>query len=170
MAKSKLEAELPSECAICLESLLQPCKLECGHVFCFLCIKGSLNQKNECALCRSKIKENYLEKPKLLNLKPKSNKSKSDDKLFYWFYKGRDGWWQYDDRTSLLIENEFQNNTKKFQLLIAGNLYNIDLDNNFQIRDDNPSRKREIKRDLKSSHVKGIAGILETSVKKRNTC
>ena len=69
MAKRKIKKELQfeqSECPICLESWSQPCKLPCGHVFCFLCIKGSLLQKSECALCRTTINANFLNKPNIV--------------------------------------------------------------------------------------------------------
>ncbi len=67
MSKVKINNLKSDECSICLERLLQPCKLQCGHIFCFLCIKGSILQKSECALCRSEIKSNYLVKPNLVS-------------------------------------------------------------------------------------------------------
>ncbi len=57
------------DCSICLERLLHPCKLQCGHVFCFLCIKGFLLQSSECALCRCKIRSNYSVKPEQVSQK-----------------------------------------------------------------------------------------------------
>ena len=149
-------------------------------MFCFLCIKGSLNQKNECALCRSKIDENYLQNPKLYKENEKNKKrlsKKSDETVtqeqqeYAWFYKGNQGWWKYDDRTAMEIEQQFTKKILKFNILIAGNMYEIDLVNNQQSRTDNPSRKREIKRDLIDSleSIKGVAGILHKPITKRTS-
>ena len=89
---------------------------------------------------------------------------------FTWFYKGFKGWWQYDDRTSLEIETEYEKGTESFQLLIAGRMYTIDLKNNNQVRADGAST-RIIKRDLRNNNdkntpVKGVAGI---QAKKKRT-
>ena len=54
-----------NECAICLESMIQPCKLPCNHVFCYLCIKGTFNNSAKCSLCRTTIPADYLEKVRL---------------------------------------------------------------------------------------------------------
>lgn len=48
------------ECPICMEALTLPCKLPCGHVFCFLCIKGTFNDSPKCSLCRRDISPSYL--------------------------------------------------------------------------------------------------------------
>jgi hypothetical protein len=39
---STLSPSNETECSICMEQFIYPCQLECGHVFCFLCIKGSM--------------------------------------------------------------------------------------------------------------------------------
>lgn len=39
-----LVREDSEDCAICLQPCLQPVKLSCGHIFCFLCAKVSLTQ------------------------------------------------------------------------------------------------------------------------------
>ncbi len=44
---SKTSKFIESDCSICLQPYLQPCELKCEHIFCFLCIKGFLNQKLE---------------------------------------------------------------------------------------------------------------------------
>ena len=171
--KTNKHFEVPDECSVCLQSYIQPCRLTCGHVFCFLCIKGFISQKLECAMCRSQVKSNYLDKPELVDLvtnKAEENKAlnsqagKSEE--YFWFYKGQNGWWKYDERTSMEIEREYDKKTQQFQLLIAGSLYTIDLASNMQIRVDNPSRKREIKRDCENFQTKGTAGILESHINK----
>jgi hypothetical protein len=87
---------------------------------------------------------------------------------YAWFYKGYKGWWQYDERTNANLELEYEKKTKKFETLIAGRLYTIDLENCVQIRSDNSSFKRTIKRDSISSSIspiKGVAGIHKSSRK-----
>ncbi|XP_059055907.1 peroxisome biogenesis factor 10 [Achroia grisella] len=54
-------SEIPNEvdssksCVACLEEILQPCVLPCGHIFCFQCCYGALET---CALCRSTFTKN----------------------------------------------------------------------------------------------------------------
>ena len=157
--------EEESECPICMQSLLQPCKLKCGHIFCFLCIKGFLNQKLECALCRTKVDEKYLEKPKRIKLQNDLNSTlNSNLNEVSWFYKGYRGWWEYDARTSLIIEEKFRENTSEFEILIAGNMYIIDLENMIQYRSGEKNKSRFIRRDSKKSLskteiIKGKAGL-----------
>jgi len=78
----------------------------------------------------------------------------TEDK-FRWYYEGVGGWWEYDDRTSIEIE-KYQNHRESnldsvpasFELLIAGFIYIIDLENNVQYRRGYPTRRRRIKRDF----------------------
>ena len=172
--KKSAPKKIGTECPICLETLVYPCELTCGHVFCFLCIKGFVNTQNSrCALCRTEIPADYLNKPDLvLDASGFENSSatatasaplqpNSRHTTHVWYYQGRNGWWQYDERTNDEIEKEFRQNPKsKFELLIAGLLYSIDLENGVQARADDPVKKRRIKRDLRNmSHTKGVAGI-----------
>lgn len=78
------------------------------------------------------------------------------DHKFRWYYEGVGGWWEYDERTSVEIEN-YQNQLEdstgdslpaSFELLIAGFIYIIDLENHVQYRRGYPTRRRRIKRDL----------------------
>lgn len=48
---------------------------------------------------------NYLDNPQLIAVE---QPSVSFEGSYQWFYEGRNGWWQYDDRTSLEIEAAFQ--------------------------------------------------------------
>ena len=151
------------ECAICLETLIYPCELPCGHIFCFLCIKGLIQtQSSKCALCRTDIPVNVLESPQLVNLNESGIKVEpSDDDFYVWYYEGRNGWWEYDDRTNFEIENQFNRDpNNKFEILIAGFLYIIDFESGYQMRLDNANKKRRIKRDFKNINAnKGVAGI-----------
>ena len=45
-----------------------------------------------------------------------------------WYYEGRNGWWQYDDRTSGELETFHAGGDVKCELLIAGFLYIIDFE------------------------------------------
>jgi len=71
---------------------------------------------------------------------------------FCWYYEGVGGWWEYDERTCVEIEKFHQNHRGSvpaaFELLIAGFIYVIDLENNIQYRRGYPARRRRIKRDL----------------------
>lgn len=70
------------------------------------------------------------------------------------------GWWQYEKRTSEEIEENYKLNQTKFDLLICGTMYTIDLDKNIQYNRENPSRRRKVKRENASNiAVKGIAGV-----------
>ena len=67
------------------------------------------------------------------------------------------GWWEYDERASTELESRLQQlqdcdaddaeRQPVFEMLIAGFMYVIDLDNNIQYRRGIPQRRRRIKRD-----------------------
>lgn len=70
------------------------------------------------------------------------------------------GWWQYENRTSEEIEQFYKLNMTKFDLLICGTMYTIDLDRKVQYNKENPNRRRKIKRENASNlAVKGVAGV-----------
>ncbi|XP_022128613.2 peroxisome biogenesis factor 10 [Pieris rapae] len=62
-AKKHLEqmADFPNEvdnstsCVACLDEIVQPCVLQCGHFFCMQCCYGALES---CALCRTPFSKN----------------------------------------------------------------------------------------------------------------
>lgn len=148
------------DCPVCLQPSIHPVKVPCGHVFCFLCVKGASNQSQRCALCRQAIPPSFFESPTLLNDCELSHGSASSTcEKYAWFYEGRNGWWQYDVRTNHEIEEGYRSKKRSFELLIAGYMYIIDLDNMLQIRRSDPSRRRRIKRDLVTAPKKGIAGL-----------
>lgn len=81
--------------------------------------------------------------------------------LVFWYNK-IGGWWAYDSRSSDEIETAYQrNNTAEIEILICGSLYCIDFQRNIQYSKDNSSRKRKIKRDIRTAvgFTKGVAGI-----------
>lgn len=157
-----LEPVVPEfECPVCLQGASFPVQLPCRHIFCFLCVKGVANRSKRCALCRQEIPSDFFNDPKLLCENEIKEKSLSIfDEGYQWFYEGRNGWWQYDERTSLELENRYKQGDKMFELLIAGFLYVIDLENMRQFRRNDQTRRRRIRRDLRNvPGIKGIAGL-----------
>ncbi|XP_060908275.1 E3 ubiquitin-protein ligase rnf146-like [Labrus mixtus] len=156
-----------SECAICLQSCIHPVQLPCCHVFCFLCVKGASWHSKRCALCRQEIPEDFLERPVLLS--PEELKAAAAGASrgvgtgvggdFAWYYEGRNGWWQYDERTSRELEEAFSKGRKSTEMLIAGFLYVADLENMVQYRRNEHGRRRKMKRDVVDIPKKGVAGL-----------
>ena len=146
------------ECAVCLQTCVYPVQLPCGHIFCFLCVKGVTLQSKRCAMCRREIPQDYLHNPELLEqLEPETGGGFEDGGQ--WFYEGRNGWWLYDERTSQEIETAWSAEEQRCELLIAGFLYIIDFEHMLQYRRNDPSRRRRIKRDQASGPKKGVAGL-----------
>lgn len=117
------------ECAVCLQISIYPVQLPCGHVFCFLCVKGFTSQSKRCAMCRREVPEDFLQNPELLpkvNLQAVTERAFEDEAgCWQWVYEGRNGWWLYDERTSHEIEKSFKKGDQRCELLIAGFLYII---------------------------------------------
>lgn len=157
------------ECAICLQRCVHPVRLPCYHIFCFLCVKGASWHSKRCALCRQEIPEDFLERPVLLlpeELKAAAAGVSQTEGTeggscgdFAWYYEGRNGWWQYDERTNHELEEAFNKGQKSTEVLIAGFLYVADLENMVQYRLNEHGRRRRIKRDVVSIPKKGIAGL-----------
>ncbi|CAH1253792.1 RNF146 [Branchiostoma lanceolatum] len=148
------------ECAVCLQTCVQPVRLPCTHIFCYLCVKGVANQSKRCALCRQEIPVEYLERPELVKpVKVAEEEEEEEEEVYCWFYEGRNGWWQYDERTNAELEDAYTKKKKSCELLIAGFLYIIDFVNMLQFRRNDPSRRRRIKRDLMNTPKKGVAGV-----------
>ena len=82
-----------------------------------------------------------------------------------WFYEGRNGWWQYDERTNLILEDAYARQAANISVLIAGAVYTVDFANECQFKQNAQSRKRKIKRALAKDiqSCKGIAGIPTSS-------
>ncbi|RZF39665.1 hypothetical protein LSTR_LSTR001186 [Laodelphax striatellus] len=158
---------LVPDCAVCLQPCVYPSRLPCSHIFCFLCLKGIVSQSMKCAMCRQQIPADYLDHPDLLpssahpsSSTPSTTADKDDGGGGYqWFYEGRDGWWQYDVRTSADLEMAFKAGDRSCELLVAGHLYVADFDAMLQVRRDESFRVRRIKRDLATMPKKGVAGL-----------
>ncbi|XP_068087582.1 E3 ubiquitin-protein ligase RNF146 [Hyperolius riggenbachi] len=146
------------ECAICLQTCVHPVSLPCKHIFCYLCVKGASWLGRRCALCRQEIPEDFLDKPTLLS--PEELKAASRGNGEYaWYYEGRNGWWQYDERTSRELEDAFTKGKKNTEMLIAGFLYVADFENMVQYRRNEHGRRRKMKRDIVDIPKKGVAGL-----------
>lgn len=147
------------ECAICLQTCVHPVQLPCSHIFCFLCIKGVAIQSKRCALCRQDIPVEFCNDPTLLRKEDLLREVSFEDG-YQWYYQGMNGWWQYDERASTEIEENYKKGVKTLEMLIAGFLYIIDFENMLQYRRNDPTRRRKIKRDLVSiPDKKGVAGL-----------
>jgi len=85
------------------------------------------------------------------------------DNAWQWFYKGNKGWWRFETRNNDELEENFLKGKQSFQTMICGNLYIIDFVRMEQYQSLYPNRKRAIKRDLKSSSCKGVAGVQKRS-------
>ncbi|XP_073843021.1 ring finger protein 146 [Musca autumnalis] len=147
------------ECPICLQTCIHPARLPCGHIFCFLCVKGVAYKNRRCAMCRREIPPEFLDHPQLVNGIEDICSTKATDDGYQWFYEGRNGWWQYDDRTSQDLEEAFKKGERSCTILVAGYVYIVDFDAMIQQRQNEPARCRRVKRDLATIPKKGVAGL-----------
>ena len=150
-------------------------------------------QSKRCPMCRREIPSGYLENPSLLQPLHSSSKLSVDDSTegddpfqqYQWFYEGRNGWWEYDERTTAELEEAYKESLKAFEddnaqddsespsgqesetnpksceLLIAGFLYVINFEHMIQYRRNEPQRRRRVKRDVRDQieNRKGVAGL-----------
>jgi len=152
------------ECSVCLDPPVHPVSLPCNHIFCYLCAKGLASGTNSgsCSLCRKDIPRGFLESAAVL---AKASQELNDtppllaEDEYQWFYEGRNGWWRFEARNNDELEANFYAGNQQFETLICGNLYVMDLVNFNQFQKSTPQRKRRIKRDLKTSLCKGVAGV-----------
>lgn len=79
------------DCAICLQTCVHPARLPCGHIFCFLCLKGIAHQSKRCAMCRQEIPADYLEHPDLVPSTSTGTAQQSLEGGYQWFYEGHNG-------------------------------------------------------------------------------
>ncbi|CAG9793869.1 unnamed protein product [Diatraea saccharalis] len=126
-------------------------------------------------MCRAEIPSDYLDHPILLEkLSSQESAIENINKDFQWYYQGRNGWWKYDERSNEELEVAFNSGETNFTLLLAGALYSIDFQTMMQVRSNDPTRRRHIRRDIPTLPAKGVAGIkifenTQTEQTKRNT-
>uniref|UniRef100_T1GAJ4 E3 ubiquitin-protein ligase n=1 Tax=Megaselia scalaris TaxID=36166 RepID=T1GAJ4_MEGSC len=110
-------------------------------------------------MCRREIPPEFLDHPQLVNGIQDICNTKATEDGYQWFYEGRNGWWQYDDRTSSDIEEAYKKEEKSCTILVAGYVYIVDFEGMVQRRQTDPSRVRHVKRDLATIPKKGVAGL-----------
>ena len=54
MSPKNADLELNRDCCICLNLMIEPVRLACGHRFCGTCLKQAANERPRCPLCRVK--------------------------------------------------------------------------------------------------------------------
>ena len=54
MSPQNADLDLHRDCCICLNLMIEPVRLACGHRFCGTCLKQAANEKPRCPLCRVK--------------------------------------------------------------------------------------------------------------------
>lgn len=139
-------------------------------------------------MCRQSIPVDYFNRPEVIQLsssfqapqtrgdkKKEKEKEKEEEEgegeeaeetRDRWFYAGRGGWWEYDERTATEIESAFRAQKSQVELLIAGHMYVIHFQEMVQYRRNEPGRKRQIKRDASNTQCKGVAGLKINKINK----
>jgi E3 ubiquitin-protein ligase RNF146 len=153
-----------NKCGICLSELKLSTELDCSHIFCFLCIKGWSMKKSTCPLCRTDIDEKLLN-----NIKLNDDKIINDviENKYKWFYAGRNGWWAFDEDTSLQLENLHQKykqdptiyDSSQHKLRIGSVEYQYDFENMLQISTDGKTRRINRSENMDTDIIKGVAGL-----------
>ena len=113
-----------------------------------------------CSLCRQEIPADYLDRSLVLEeAQADIDRQTEGSQEWAWFYKGGRGWWMFEERNNEELEEAFRSGQQRMEMMICGNLYVIDFVRQEQYQKNAPTRKRQIKRDLKSSDRKGVAGL-----------
>lgn len=167
--KFNLFAKKHMSCAKCNSPPQLPVVLECGDIYCFLCLKQKIQktQETKCNNCQKLIDieiDNISQdfRDTLANLVTKP----------VWMYssKSQDGWWMYNIETLDAIERCYENDLPMCSFMIADKTYKIMFDTNIQslvsLSDGSGQPKQRIvKRVLFSEqmidqiNIKGIAGL-----------
>ena len=110
-------------CKICNEVSSLPYKLNCGHIYCFICLKSVINNGNSsCPQCNIFISDD-LTKVKINDL----YKYTVDYRKIFWVYSSNfaNHWWCYNNDSNIQIENIY--NDYKSRLDIKKGLHTIDV-------------------------------------------
>jgi E3 ubiquitin-protein ligase RNF146 len=112
-------------------------------------------------MCRTTIPDDYLNNPVLVSFDDDLLTKTTD--VYQWFYEGRNGFWQYDLRTSQELEEAHNKGEATCTILVAGFLYVVDFEKMYQFRQNDASRRRKVKREKSGAEAsvprKGVAGI-----------
>lgn len=152
-------SEDPVMCSICHnEPPVNAIQLNCGHIFCFLCIKSVAEIAGCCALCRAEIGLEFnFQEHQILGLAQVPSPDEQDS---YWFYEGFRGWWLYDADTTREINKARARGESQLERFISGNMYVIDLAEMQQFRKDGEGRSRSIcHATLDLDNILGMAGL-----------
>ena len=116
-----------------------------------------------CSLCRKEIPAGYLSQETVLTAAGADIDTETADTgpEWVWFYEGRSGWWRFEERNNQELEEAFEAGEQSVEMMICGQLYVMDLAKNEQYPKNFPTRKRKIKRDVKTSESKGVAGLMK---------
>jgi hypothetical protein len=110
---------MTEDCCICMATQKLPYKLECGHQFCYLCLKFALMSTTlTCPLCRQEVPVEILEQPHTIHKQNSvrkytkssdfENNNETNETKYIWLYAGRhNGHWKYDDTTNVILETEY---------------------------------------------------------------
>lgn len=152
------ESPLPG-CSICrIDPPINAVRLDCGHIFCFLCIKSASETTGTCALCRAEIslEFNFRQHEVIGALQVPT----ASDDGFYWFYEGFRGWWLYDRDTNRAIEKAYRDGSPSLERFLAGTNYVIDLRNMCQKAADGYGKVRKVLRStLELDNILGLSGL-----------
>ena len=115
-----------------------------------------------CSLCRKEIPADYLDRSLVLEAAQADIDSNAEgSQEWAWFYRGGAGWWRFEERNNQELEEAFEAGEHSVEMMICGQLYVMDLAKNEQYPKNVPTRKRKIKRDVKTSESKGVAGLMK---------
>lgn len=153
----KREPDTPLACPVCLSWPKNPIKIDCGHVYCFLCAKSIVETSGRCALCRAEMDLDFDQRKHQILGQLSVPQS---DSGHYWFYEGRNGWWLYDAETHEQLEKAFELEQPTVERVLAGNVYVIDIKNMRQFQKHEQSRCRKICREtLSEVRILGVCGL-----------
>ena len=156
-------------CCYCLHIPTLPLELsDCGHSFCFTCVKEhKINNPGtfKCPLCRADIKDD------IKHIKvddPQKAISRYLNKPC-WLYQSKDfqGWWMYEYYMNRRIEQLYQDDSssQNNQFVLGVRPYNIDF-TVMEQRDQKYQRYRKVQRlddfketDINTWKIRGIAGV-----------
>ena len=93
------------DCVVCMQPYDLPVMLDCGHVFCYICLKTANKSKDECPLCRAIITID-INRVVQRDLESKVSGMVGSP---VWLYESnsKDGWWIYGVRSCTPLEDAY---------------------------------------------------------------